>query len=190
MRVIAGIARSMPLRTVKGMDVRPTTDRTKETLFNIIQMRIPDCRFLDLYAGSGSIGIEALSRGARECVFVEKARASQELVKENLRKITLASNHLLTLINDILDISKVESGKLNLVPQSFSIVETVENLMNLSQPMIKEKNIDFSFRAHISSLNGRKKWRASREESGIPGHVRPGHKRTSGYYQAGVEAVR
>ena len=84
MRVIAGIARSMPLRTVKGMDVRPTTDRTKETLFNIIQMRIPGCRFLDLYAGSGSIGIEALSRGADECVFVEKARASQELVRENL----------------------------------------------------------------------------------------------------------
>ncbi len=69
-----------------------------------------------------------------------------ESVEENLRKITLASNHLLTLINDILDISKIESGKLNLSPQTFSIVETVENLVNLSQPMIKEKNIDFNFR--------------------------------------------
>ena len=67
-------------------------------------------------------------------------------VRENLHKITLASNHLLTLINDILDISKVESGKLNLSPQTFSIVETVENLVNISQPMIKEKNIDFHFR--------------------------------------------
>ena len=84
MRVIAGKARSMPLRTVKGMDVRPTTDRTKETLFNIIQSYIPGCRFLDLYAGSGSIGIEALSRGASEVVFVERARASQELILENL----------------------------------------------------------------------------------------------------------
>lgn len=84
MRVIAGKARSMPLRTVKGMDVRPTTDRTKETLFNIIQAYIPGCRFLDLYAGSGSIGIEALSRGASEAVFVEKARASQQLIEENL----------------------------------------------------------------------------------------------------------
>lgn len=74
----------MPLRTVKGMDVRPTTDRTKETLFNIIQTYIPGGRFLDLYAGSGSIGIEALSRGAKEAVFVEKARASQELILENL----------------------------------------------------------------------------------------------------------
>ena len=67
-------------------------------------------------------------------------------VRENLKKITLASNHLLTLINDILDISKVESGKLNLSPQTFSIAETVENLMNISQPMIKEKNIGFDFR--------------------------------------------
>jgi signal transduction histidine kinase/DNA-binding response OmpR family regulator len=69
-----------------------------------------------------------------------------ESVRENLQKITLASNHLLTLINDILDISKVESGKLILSPQTFSIVETVENLVNISQPMIKEKKIEFHFR--------------------------------------------
>ena len=65
-------------------------------------------------------------------------------VKENLEKITLASNHLLTLINDILDISKVESGKLKLSPQTFSVIETVENLENILQPMIKEKKIDFA----------------------------------------------
>ncbi|MBQ2070452.1 MAG: response regulator, partial [Bacilli bacterium] len=80
----------------------------------------------------------------------EKNIKDEKSIRENLRKIALASNHLLTLINDILDISKVESGKLNLCPQTFSIVETVENLMNLSQPMIKEKNIDFSF--HISKI--------------------------------------
>ena len=73
-----------------------------------------------------------------------------ESVRENLQKITLASNHLLTLINDILDISKVESGKLILSPQTFSIVEAVENLVNISQPMIKEKNIEFHF--HISRM--------------------------------------
>ncbi|MCR4622469.1 MAG: response regulator [Clostridiales bacterium] len=78
--------------------------------------------------------------------IAEKNLGDTEAVGENLRKITLASNHLLTLINDILDISKVESGKLNLSPQTFSIVETVENLLNLSQPMIKEKNIEFNFR--------------------------------------------
>ena len=84
-------------------------------------------------------------------LIAEKNVDDQKLVSENLRKINLASNHLLTLINDILDISKVESGKLNVSPQTFSIVETVENLMNLSQPMIKEKNIDFSF--HISRMD-------------------------------------
>lgn len=78
--------------------------------------------------------------------ITEKNLDDKKLVSDNLRKISLASNHLLTLINDILDISKVESGKLNFVPQNFSIVETVENLMNLSQPTIKEKNIEFSFR--------------------------------------------
>ncbi len=67
-------------------------------------------------------------------------------VRDNLRKINLASNHLLTLINDILDISKVESGKLTLSPVNFSIVECAENLVNISQPMVKEKNIDFNFR--------------------------------------------
>ena len=80
--------------------------------------------------------------------ITEKNIDDKKLVGENLRKITLASNHLLTLINDILDISKVESGKLSLSPQTFSIVETVENLVNISQPMIKEKNIDFSFRVN------------------------------------------
>ena len=78
--------------------------------------------------------------------IAEKNLGDTQSVGENLRKISMASNHLLTLINDILDISKVESGKLNLSPLTFSIVETVENLVNLSQPMIKEKNIDFNFR--------------------------------------------
>ncbi len=78
----------------------------------------------------------------------EKNIDDKKLVSDNLRKITLASNHLLTLINDILDISKVESGKLTLSPKSFSIVDTVENLMNISQPMVKEKNINFNFRVH------------------------------------------
>ncbi len=75
-----------------------------------------------------------------------KNTEDQVTVKESLRKINLASNHLLPLINDILDISKVESGKLNLSPVTFSIVECAENLVNISQPMVKEKNIDFNFR--------------------------------------------
>jgi len=78
--------------------------------------------------------------------IAQKNLGDTEATGESLRKIGLAGNHLLTLINDILDISKVESGKLSLSPATFSIVETVENLVNLSQPMVKEKNIDFNFR--------------------------------------------
>ena len=77
--------------------------------------------------------------------IAEKNLGDVESTEESLRKISLASNHLLTLINDILDISKVESGKLKLSPLTFSLEETVENLVTVSQPMIKEKNIEFSF---------------------------------------------
>ncbi len=81
--------------------------------------------------------------------ITEKNLGDTVATAENLRKISLAGKHLLTLINDILDISKVESGKLKLNPMTFSIVETVENLVNISQPMIKEKNIDFSFNINM-----------------------------------------
>ena len=82
--------------------------------------------------------------------IAEKNLGDVQSTRESLRKIGLAGNHLLTLINDILDISKVESGKLKLSPLTFSIVETVENLVNISQPMIKEKNLAFSF--HINRM--------------------------------------
>lgn len=85
MRVIAGTARSMPLKTVKGLDTRPTTDKTKETLFNILQTDVPDSRFLDLFSGSGAIAIEALSRGADHAVLVEQNVKAAECIKENLQ---------------------------------------------------------------------------------------------------------
>ena len=72
MRVIAGSARRLLLKTIEGMETRPTTDRIKETLFNMLQNDLYGCTFLDLFAGSGGIGIEALSRGAKHAVFVEK----------------------------------------------------------------------------------------------------------------------
>lgn len=84
MRVIAGTARSMPLGTVKGMDTRPTTDKSKETLFNILQADVPDCRFLDLFAGSGAIAIEALSRGAAYAVLVEQSAKAVRCIRDNL----------------------------------------------------------------------------------------------------------
>ena len=84
MRVIAGKAKRLQLKTPTGMDTRPTTDRIKETLFNMIQDELYDINFLDLFSGSGGIGIEALSRGAKKAVFVESNRIAANIIKENL----------------------------------------------------------------------------------------------------------
>ncbi len=89
MRVIAGSARRTLLKTVEGLDTRPTTDRIKETLFNMLQYDLADCCFLDLFAGSGGIGIEALSRGAARCVFVEQNREAAACIRENLKAARL-----------------------------------------------------------------------------------------------------
>lgn len=74
----------MPLKTIKGLETRPTTDKTKETLFNILQADVPDCRFLDLFSGSGAIAIEALSRGAAYAVLVEQNGKAAQCIQENL----------------------------------------------------------------------------------------------------------
>ncbi|MBQ7247945.1 MAG: 16S rRNA (guanine(966)-N(2))-methyltransferase RsmD [Lachnospiraceae bacterium] len=89
MRVIAGKARRIQLVTPRGDFTRPTTDRIKETLFNILAPDLYDTRFLDLFSGSGGIGIEALSRGAAEAVFVENGRDAIACIKENLRRTRL-----------------------------------------------------------------------------------------------------
>ena len=84
MRVIAGSARSLKLKTLEGIDTRPTTDRIKETLFNMIAPYLYDCEFLDLFAGSGQIGLEALSRGATYAVFVENSRKAASCIEDNI----------------------------------------------------------------------------------------------------------
>ena len=85
MRVITGSARGRRLKTPENFDIRPTTDNVKEALFNIIQFDVEGRRVLDLFAGTGQLGIEALSRGARECVFVDADRNAVKIVKENLK---------------------------------------------------------------------------------------------------------
>ncbi len=98
MRVIAGTARRLNLVTIPGDETRPTTDRIKETLFNMLQNDIPGCRFLDLFAGSGGIGIEALSRGASYAAFVEKNPRASECIKKNLAFTRLSDrSRLLTM---------------------------------------------------------------------------------------------
>ncbi len=84
MRVIAGSARSLPLKTPPGTDTRPTTDRIKETLFNILQSEVPQSICMDLFSGSGGIGIEALSRGAAYCYFVENQAKAFSCIEENV----------------------------------------------------------------------------------------------------------
>ncbi len=104
MRVIAGSCRSLPLITPRGNDTRPTTDRIKETLFNMIQGEIPGCVFYDFFAGSGGIGIEALSRGAKYAYFVENGKEALECIKKNLNftklsdKATVVSRDVLSAI--------------------------------------------------------------------------------------------
>lgn len=110
MRVISGTARSMPLKTIEGLDTRPTTDRIKETLFNMLQTEIYGCRFLDLFAGSGGIGIEALSRGAKETVFVENAKVAVACIKDNL-KFTHLDEHAIVIEQDVLTAINRLAGK-------------------------------------------------------------------------------
>ncbi len=85
MRVITGTARSRRLKTPENYDIRPTTDNVKESLFNIIQFDIEGRRVLDLFAGTGQLGIECLSRGAESAVFVDESREAVKIVKENLK---------------------------------------------------------------------------------------------------------
>lgn len=99
MRVIAGIARRLQLKTPEGSDTRPTTDRIKETLFNMLQNDVPGSVFLDLFSGSGGIGIEALSRGAKKAYFVENDKCAVDCIEANL-KHTKLTDHAIVLKQD------------------------------------------------------------------------------------------
>jgi 16S rRNA (guanine(966)-N(2))-methyltransferase RsmD len=89
MRVIAGEFRSRRLKSVEGPEVRPTPDRLRETLFNVIAPEIEDAVFVDAYAGTGAVGIEALSRGAKKAIFLEKNRKAADVIADNLASLGL-----------------------------------------------------------------------------------------------------
>jgi len=110
MRIIAGSKRRLPLKTVEGKDTRPTTDRIKETLFNMLQNEIYGCYFLDLFAGSGQIGLEALSRGARYVVFVENVKKAAACITENIR-FTKSDKESLLLQMDVIAALRSMEGK-------------------------------------------------------------------------------
>jgi 16S rRNA (guanine(966)-N(2))-methyltransferase RsmD len=91
MRVIAGKFRSRSLKSLKGLALRPTSDRLRETLFNVLADRVPDARFVDAFAGTGAVGIEALSRGAREVIFIENHAPAAALIRKNLQTLGIQS---------------------------------------------------------------------------------------------------
>ncbi len=95
MRVIAGQFRSRPLTAPKGLDTRPTSDRLRETLFNVLASRVASSIFLDLYSGSGAVGIEAISRGANQVIFVEKAPPSLRAIRANLASLGIHGGYSL-----------------------------------------------------------------------------------------------
>ena len=108
MRVIAGKARHIQLKTIETMDTRPTTDRIKETLFNMLSNNIYEARFLDLFSGSGGIGIEALSRGASEAVMVENNPKAAMCISENLEKTKLKENGRVLVCDVLAAIDKLD----------------------------------------------------------------------------------
>ncbi len=108
MRVIAGKARRLQLRTPEGFDTRPTTDRTKETLFNVLNPYLADADFLDIFSGSGAIGIEALSRGAKYTAFVENNKMAIDCIKANLKTTKLDKQGELFALDAITAIRALE----------------------------------------------------------------------------------
>lgn len=109
MRVIAGKARRLPLIAPEGKETRPTTDRVKETLFNILQDEIPGSMFLDLFSGSGSIGIEALSRGAKKAYMVEFGKEPLKCIRANLEKTRLTEEAVVLPVEVTYAITKLET---------------------------------------------------------------------------------
>ena len=93
MRIISGQYRGLTLKTLKGGKLRPTSDQLRETLFDVLGPNIEGARFLDAYAGTGAVGMEALSRGAADVVFIEQHRAAAELIRQNLARLKIDSGY-------------------------------------------------------------------------------------------------
>lgn len=137
MRIISGQSRGRKLKTLEGMNTRPTADRVKESLFNIIGNNIVDSKVLDLFAGSGALGLEALSRGASECVFVDSSKDAINIIKENIKLCRQEVNS--RVINDdyMLALKLVSNKKFDFIfvdpPYSkgieIKVLENVENIL-------------------------------------------------------------
>ncbi|MBS3887219.1 MAG: 16S rRNA (guanine(966)-N(2))-methyltransferase RsmD [Dethiobacter sp.] len=139
MRIIAGCARGRRLKTRKGQETRPTADRIKEALFNILASRVVDCSFLDVFAGSGGIGIEALSRGAQSCVFIEKSSLCAKIIKENLSLAGLAERAVMLTMDAAAALTYLctKAASFNLIffdPPYFS--DELEHALQVAVPLL------------------------------------------------------
>ncbi len=113
MRVIAGKYRSRTLRSLKGQALRPTSDRLRETLFNILGATVEDGTFLDLYAGTGAVGIEALSRGARAAIFIEQHAPAAALIRRNLESLDLEDKAEILAVDVLRGLERLESRRVH-----------------------------------------------------------------------------
>ncbi len=157
MRVISGTARRLALKTVEGMDTRPTTDRIKETLFNMINNDIYNCSFLDLFSGSGAIGIEALSRGAKKTVFVENNKKAISCINENLKFTKLEENAIVLPIaveealkrlngqGEVFDFVFMDPPYKKLFEKNVLIFLAESDLINQNSTIIVEASLDTNF---------------------------------------------
>jgi 16S rRNA (guanine(966)-N(2))-methyltransferase RsmD len=124
MRVIGGELRSRRIKSVPGLAVRPTPDRLREALFNVLAPRIAGTVFLDCYAGSGSVGIEALSRGAARTIFVERSRAALEVLRENLKSLGLEEKAVIARA-----LSKEHAADIAFVDPPYSLEEEYQSAL-------------------------------------------------------------
>lgn len=157
MRVIAGIARSLPLKSPKNLNTRPTSDRIKETLFNIIQNDIPNSVFLDLFSGSGGIGIEALSRGAKKCYFVENDKEASECILDNLKFTKFTEESVLLKQDALQSLYHIFEKEVNIIfmdppyqsgleKKALDVLKDMKYVTNDTRIIIEaDKKTDFSY---------------------------------------------
>ncbi|MCD7708998.1 MAG: 16S rRNA (guanine(966)-N(2))-methyltransferase RsmD [Clostridiales bacterium] len=194
MRIIAGKARRLLLKTPYGMDTRPTTDQIKETLFNILEPRIYGIRFLDLFAGSGQMGLEAISRGADFAVFVEQDKRAAKCIEENIEHTGFAEQSRLLNRDVVTSIRMLDGGEpFDVIFMDPPYGKSAEKnaLLALSRSnLIAEDGLiiveasqetDFSYLARMGLAEVRRKYyrtnmhvfieRQKDEESNIPGEL-------------------
>lgn len=163
MRVITGIAKGRKLETLVGNDVRPTTDMVKEAIFSSIQFDITGCLFLDLFAGSGQMGIEAISRGAANCVFTESNPEAITVIKKNLDK-TGFSDKAEVIKTDCFYFLKTTSKKFDIAfldpPYKLNLLSTalenVSKVMNTNGIIICEHPLDVVLPQKINGFSLKK----------------------------------